>query len=66
MVPIWFDENIRDREVKERVMQLHIQHKIKQYPLPEILKQPRKPPVLARLPTANLAQELDLIEEDLY
>jgi hypothetical protein len=47
--------------VKER---FHIQHKIKQDPLPEGLNVPHKPPMSARLPIANAAHHIDVIQED--
>jgi hypothetical protein len=55
-----------DIEAKELVIKFRIQHKMKQDALPEGLKQPWKPPMRGRLPTANFANELDPIEEDLY
>lgn len=59
------DENIHDREVKERVTQYRIQHEIKQDSLPEGLKQSRAPPVRARISTTNMAHELVRIPEDM-
>jgi hypothetical protein len=63
--PLLHDENIRDREVKERVIQYRIQNKIKQHPLPDGLKVPHKPPMSARLPMANAVHDIYNIHEDL-
>jgi hypothetical protein len=63
--PLLHDEKIRDKEVRKRVMQFRIQHKIKQDPLPGTLKQPRSVPPRARLtvPTANAAIVTDLTQD---
>jgi hypothetical protein len=63
--PLLRDENIKDKEVCERVMQFCIRHKIKQDPLPGILKHPRTVPLRAHLPvpTAKAAIVLDLTQD---
>jgi hypothetical protein len=45
-------------------MQYRIQHKIKQDPLPDRIKVPRKSPMSARNPKANAAHDLDTIHEE--
>jgi hypothetical protein len=51
--------------MKELVMQYRIQYKINQDLLPGGIKQHCAPPMRAHLPTANMAQELDRIPEDM-